>query len=109
MTKNYHKQRRTIEKALRIKDRISTGQKKLSSEELEEEEKEYLRFRKTDRFDEVIEGLGTSHSHVYSIVSALELDLLNLYFRISLKRSEELTIYEQSKNEMTNGIKNSEL
>ena len=44
-----------------------------------------------------------------SIVSAIELDLQNLYFRISLKRSEELTVLEMSKNDMTNGIKNTEL
>jgi hypothetical protein len=32
-----------------------------------------------------------------------------MYFRISLKRSEELTILEHSRNDMTNGIKNTEL
>jgi hypothetical protein len=42
-------------------------------------------------------------------VTAIELDLVNLYFRISLKRSEELTTLELSKNDMTNGVKNSEL
>ena len=94
---------------LRIRERKITGKKGLSVEELEEEEKEHMRFRKADAFDEVVEKIGTCHSQLYLIVSAIELDLLNLYFRVSLKRSEEVAVMEQSKNDMTNGVKNSEL
>jgi hypothetical protein len=39
----------------------------------------------------------------------LELDLLNLYFRVSLKRADEVSRFENSKNDQTNGIKNSDL
>ena len=57
----------------------------------------------------MVEKLGTKHSQIYSIIYALELDLLNLYFRVSLKRADEVSRLENSKNDMTNGIRNTEL
>jgi hypothetical protein len=32
---------------------------------------------------------------------------MNLYFRVSLKRADEVSKLENSKNDLTNGIKNS--
>jgi hypothetical protein len=64
---------------------------------------------KTDKFDETIEKISTNHSQVYAIICAVELDLLNIYFRVSLKRSEEVAKLEGSKNDMTSGIRNTEL
>lgn len=34
---------------------------------------------------------------------------MNLYFRVSLKRADEVSKLENSKNDLTNGIKNSQL
>jgi hypothetical protein len=65
-----------------------------------------MRFRKNDQFDDIVQQIGTKHSQIYSIIYALELDLLNLYFRVSLKRADEVSKLENSKNDLTNGIKN---
>lgn len=109
MRKKNYEQRRYLERVNRIKERQTKGEKPLTAEELDEEEKEFIRFRKNDQFDELVEKIGTKHSQIYSIIYALELDLLNLYFRVSLKRADEVSKLENSKNDQTNGIRNTEL
>ena len=94
---------------LRIRERKANGEKPLTKEELEEEEKEFIRLKKKDEYDLEVEKAGGIHSQMYAIVHAIELELLNLYFRVSLKRADEISRLEQSKNDLTNGIKNSEL
>lgn len=109
MKKKNYDQRRYLEKMMRIKEKEARGEKPLTPEELEEEEKEFIRLRNVDQFDQLVDKIETKHTQLYSIIYAIELDLLNLYFRVSLKRADEVSKLEGTKNDLTNGVRNSEL
>ena len=67
-----------------------------------------MHYQKKDEVDETIEKVKTSHSQLASIISALELDILNIFFRVTLKHADYLKKKERlSANSIINGIKES--
>ena len=57
--------------------------------------------------DETIDKVNTEHSQLLSVLAAIELDIANIYFRVSIKHANK--IKNHPGESLTNGIKHSEL
>jgi hypothetical protein len=78
-----------IEKINKIRER-SAQDKTFTEQELAEAELEWRLNRVPDHFDQTLDKINPRHSEFALLLAAIDFDLTNIYFRVSLKHGDEL-------------------